>query len=152
MPLSDCTTYYWREMKLRMEHWNERPPWEDAPGYQWTGDAIGFQLHKTADPGEAGGFTTTPADYAGYVGPIVYGRTAAAWQLSGAGTANPKMVPTAEIGFGTASAVQQIHAVSLGMRVGGTWYGMGRDAITPFDTESGKYPALPIGACEDRIR
>lgn len=151
MSLTDCATYYWREMRLRMEMWNERPPWEASPGYQWTADAIGFQLH-TADPGEAGGFSTTPATYTGYAGPVVIGRTAAAWQLSGAGTANPKMVPVAQLGFGTASSVQSIAAVSIARRVGGTWYGVARDTFTPFNTTSGKYDFLAPGSFEVRVR
>ena len=151
--LLECSTYYWREMWLRMVFFNERPPWEDTPGYQWTPTEFRINLHKTGDPGEAGTFATNQADYAGYAGPVSVTRGATAWQLSGGGTENPKVNTLVDIGFGTASAVQTIHAASLAIRSGSTNYGILRDALSStFDTESGKYPALPAGSFEVRYR
>lgn len=151
--LTDCTTYYWREMFLRMLFFNERPPWEESPGYQWTPTEFRLNLHKTADPGEAGSFSTNQADFAGYAGPIAIPRNTASWTLSGGGGANPKVNTAVELGFGTASAVQTIYAVSIAIRDGSTNYGIARDVLSStFDTESGKYPALPVGSFEFRFR
>jgi hypothetical protein len=151
--LADCTTYYWREMFLRMLFFNEKPPWEESPGYQWTPTEFRLQLHKTGDPGEAGSPTTTPADYTGYAGPIAVPRNTASWTLTGGGTANPKLNTAVEVGFGTATSVQTLHAVSIAIREGTTNHGIARDVLSStFDTESGKYPALPSGSFEFRFR
>jgi len=151
--LADCTTYYWREMFLRMLFFNEKPPWEESPGYQWTPTEFRLNLHKTGDPGEAGSFSTHQADFAGYAGPVAVPRNVETWTLTGGGGANPKVNTAVEIGFGTASVVQTIHAVSIAIRDGTTNHGIARDVLSStFDTASGQFPALPVGSFEFRFR
>jgi hypothetical protein len=151
--LTDCTTYYWREMFLRMLFFNEKPPWEEAPAYQWTPTEFRVNLHKTSAIGEGDSFSTQQADYAGYAGPVSVPRNTATWALSGGGTANPKLYTLAQIGFGTASAVQTIYSVSLAIRNGTTNHGIAYDTLSAtIDTESGKFLALPVGQFEVRVR
>lgn len=132
---------------------NERPPWEESPGYQWTPTEFRFNLHKTGDPGEAGTFATNQADYAGYAGPVAIPRNAASWTLSGGGTANPKATPAVAVGFGTASAVQTIYAVSLAIREGTTNHGILREVLSAtVNTVSGEFLSIQPGGFEVRFR
>jgi hypothetical protein len=145
-------------MFLRMLFFNERPPWEES-GYQWTPTEFRLNLHKTADPGEGGSFSTNQADFAGYAGPVAVPRNTASWTLAGGGTANARVSNAVVVGFGTATAVQTIHALSIAIREGTTNHGILRDAFsgTPpasptFDTAAGSFDSLQVGAFEFRFR
>jgi hypothetical protein len=157
MALSDCTTYFFRELALRMEFHNERPFWEDGTGgspYQWTPTTFKVGLCKTGDPGEAGDLTTNAADYTGYTGPTTIGRGATYWALSGNGGQNPKMsTRVALIWDENTGAAQDIHAITLAMVNGGSDAEMVRDLLSsPVTVDTDQTPEISAGQFEVRIR
>lgn len=150
-PLVDCTSYYWREMWLRMLFFNEVPPWEDPALYSWSPTQFRLNLHKTADPGEAGTFVTNVADYAGYATQAVT-RSSGAWDLVAPGTANARMETSSDVTWPPHDGAQDIYAVSIAIRVGSTDYAIARDTFAPVSYAVGESPSIAAGDFEFRWR
>ena len=125
--LADCTSYYFREMWLRMVYFNEMPPWEsnvNGNAYLWSPTEFAITLHKTATLTDAGDDTTNLADYTGYA-TLIYPRGPASWTLVGSGTQNPIMKPTVALVWPkNTGADQDIYAMGISMRLSGVNYPM----------------------------
>jgi hypothetical protein len=151
--LVDCTSYYFRELWLRMLFHDTVPPWEDATGgtpYQWTPTTFALTLH-TDDPGESGDLDTNETAYTDYAR-LLYARGVSNWALSGAATANPLVSAGILAWPANGGGSEDIDAIGLGLRDGATDHPIARDVFTTVTIASGEEPQVPAGQFTVRFR